>query len=223
MNTLSKCPLFESMSEEEINKVIGQKLGIRTYLPGETILNQGQKYNYLLILLEGDVSNSMTHSNGKTIFIETISSPEVLAPAIFYADDNIVPVDSTSIGKTKVLPISKPEFTYMLQNSPKLLMNFLRMISNRSRFLSKKVRCLSFGTIRSRIAGYLLELSQENNSLQFEIIHTQQDLANMFGVTRPALSKTIKEMENEGLIKFKQKKYTILNKSTLSKMFMNGS
>ncbi len=221
MKNLSQCPLFESMSEDEIKKVIGQKLGVRTYLSGETILNQGDQYKYLLIILEGDVSNSMTHANGKNIFIEIIPSPGVLAPAIFYADDNIVPVNATAIGTTKVLPISKAEFTYMLQSSPKLLMNFLRMISNRSRFLSSKVRCLSFGTIKSRIAGYLLEVAQDNDSLQFEIIHTQQDLANMFGVTRPALSKTIKEMMIEGLISFKQKRYTILNRAELTRIFRN--
>lgn len=223
MENLINCPLFEDMSEDEIAKVIGKQYGIRTYVPGETILDQGDEYKYLLLLLEGEVSNSMTHISGKNMFIETIASPGVIAPAIFYAETNKVPVEVVAVGTVKVLPISKVEFNYMLQRNPKLLMNFLRMISNRSSFLSTKVRSLCFGTIKSRIAGYLLENSHYHYSNEFEIVHTQQELANMFGVTRPALSKTIKDMIDEGLIKSKQKNFIILNKPELARIFRESN
>ncbi|HHT02841.1 MAG TPA: Crp/Fnr family transcriptional regulator [Bacteroidales bacterium] len=223
MENLINCPLFENMSEDEIAKVIGKQYGIRTYIPGETILDQGDEYKYLLLLLEGEVSNSMTHISGKNMFIETISAPGVIAPAIFYAEINKIPVEVTAVDTVKVLPIAKVEFNYMLQRNPKLLMNFLKMISNRSSFLSTKVRSLCFGTIKSRIAGYLLENSTYNYSNEFEIIHTQQELANMFGVTRPALSKTIKDMIDEGLINSKQKSFIILNKPELARIFRENS
>lgn len=223
MENLNECPLFEQMSQEEITKVIGKQLGTRTYLNGDVILSQGDEYKYLLILLEGEVSNAMTHVSGKNMFIETISSPGVLAPAIFYAENNRLPVNVVAIGIVKILPISKIEFTYMLQSNPKLLMNFLKIISNRSSFLSTKVRSLCFGTIKSKIAGYLLEASQVNQSSKFEIIHTQQELADMFGVTRPALAKTIGDMIDEGLITSKQKSFTILNKGELLRLFRENN
>ena len=222
MENLINCPLFENMSEDEIAKVIGKQYGIRTYIPGETILDQGDEYKYLLLLLEGEVSNSMTHISGKNMFIETISAPGVIAPAIFYAETNNVPVEVTAVDTVKVLPIAKVEFNYMLQRSPKLLMNFLKMISNRSSFLSTKVRSLSFGTIKSKIAGYLLENSFTHSSNEFEIRHTQQELANMFGVTRPALAKTIKDMIDEQLIESKQKNFIIKNKRELSRLFSDS-
>jgi len=222
MENLINCPLFEDMSEEEIIKVIGKQYGMRTYIPGEIILNQGDEYKYLLLLLEGEVSNSMTHISGKNMFIEIINAPGVIAPAIFYAEGNRIPVEVTAVDTVKILPIAKVEFNYMLQRSPKLLMNFLKMISNRSSILSTKVRSLSFGTIKSKIAGYLLENSFTHSSNEFEIRHTQQELANMFGVTRPALAKTIKDMIDEQLIESKQKNFIIKNKRELSRLFSDS-
>ena len=222
MENLINCPLFEDMSEEEIIKVIGKQYGMRTYIPGEIILNQGDEYKYLLLLLQGEVSNSMTHISGKNMFIEIINAPGVIAPAIFYAEGNRIPVEVTAVDTVKILPIAKVEFNYMLQRSPKLLMNFLKMISNRSSFLSTKVRSLSFGTIKSKIAGYLLENSFTHSSNEFEIRHTQQELANMFGVTRPALAKTIKDMIDEQLIESKQKNFIIKNKRELSRLFSDS-
>lgn len=223
MENLIYCPLFENMSIEEILKVIGLQYGTRNYSPGDIILSQGDEYQYLMLLLEGEVSNSMTHVSGKNMFIETITAPGVLAPAIFYADNNKVPVDVTAVGRVKILPISKVEFNYMLQSNPKLLKNFLKMISNRSSFLSTKVRTLCFGTIKSKIAGYLLETSLDHNSNIFDIIHTQQELADMFGVTRPALAKTIKDMIDQGLISSKQKNFKIINKQELARIFRDSN
>ena len=45
----------------------------------------------------------------------------------------------------------------------------------------------------------------------------------MFGVTRPALSKTIKDMIDEGLIKSKQKNFIILNKPELARIFRESN
>lgn len=219
MENLNQCILFSGMSEEEIHKVIGQKLGIRTYKNGDKVISQGDDCNYLYIILEGEVSNSMSHVSGKNMYIESISAPGVLAPAILYAEINKFPVDATAVGTVRILPIPRVEFTYMLQRTPKLLLNFLQMISDRGAFLSTKIRSLSFGTIKSRIAGYLLEIAAQHGSLEFKIIHTQQELANMFGVTRPALSKTIKEMIDEGLIESNQKSYIITNKRELYRLF----
>lgn len=219
MENLNQCELFSGMSNEEIQKVIGQKLGVRTYKNGEKVISQGEDCNYLFILLDGEVSNSMSHVSGKNMFIESISAPGVIAPAILYAEVNKFPVDVTAVNTVRILPIPRVEFTYMLQRTPKLLLNFLQMISNRGTFLSAKVRSLCFGTIKSRIAGYLLEVAAQHGSLEFEIKHTQQELANMFGVTRPALSKTIKEMIDEGLIESSQKSYIITNRKELVRIF----
>ena len=89
MENLIYCPLFENMSIEEIQKVIGLQYGTRNYSPGDIILSQGDEYQYLMLLLEGEVSNSMTHVSGKNMFIETITAPWSFGPCNIFMPTTI--------------------------------------------------------------------------------------------------------------------------------------
>jgi len=93
-------------------------------------------------------------------------------------------------------------------------------MADRSRFLSEKLRMQRFGTIKSKLARYLLEISQRLANgptplIEFVLPHTQQQLADIFGVTRPALARTIKQLENENLIQTNAKNVRILNRKQL--------
>jgi len=87
-----------------------------------------------------------------------------------------------------------------MQKEARILENFLRNISDRSRFLSERLRLLSFGTIKSKLRSYFMELTRDNDYGSFTIPHTHQELADMFGVTRPALSRAIRQLEESGTI-----------------------
>lgn len=90
-----------------------------------------------------------------------------------------------------------------MHNDSRVLENFLSIISDRSRFLSERLRLLSFGAIKSRLRSYFLELTRDNDYGTFTVPHTHQELADMFGVTRPALSRAIRQLEDSGTIRRK--------------------
>lgn len=223
MENIIKCPLFKGISSEEVNKIIGEKFGIRKFEQGRTIIKQGDEYSTLLIVIDGEVSGEMTDLSGKNVIIENIPAPNVLAPAIIFAENNRIPVNVIALTQVTILPISREDFTHMLQRNIKLLNNFLQLISDRSRFLTDKVRLLRFGTIKSKIAGYLIEIYSKKDNLRFEIKHSQQELADMFGVTRPALAKTIGQMTDEGLILSNKKEFKILNLNELYRIYRENA
>ncbi|MFR3550144.1 MAG: Crp/Fnr family transcriptional regulator [Coprobacter sp.] len=80
---------------------------------------------------------------------------------------------------------------------------------------------LRFGTIKSKLAGYLLEQMQHNNSSEFDIVHTQQELADIFGVTRPALSRALSQIIETRIINSKNKHFRINDKDKLIAIFKN--
>lgn len=219
--SLTLCPLFDSMSLEQINDVLSDYMyAVRHIHKGETILHQGDTYSFIMILLEGKVQNSMSQMSEKNISIESIEAPNILAPAIFYSSHNIIPVDVVAVEEVKILPMQKADFTLMLRRNEKIMTNFISIISTRASFLSEKVRDLGFGTIKSNLATYLYEIMQQKESSSFEIAHTQQQLADMFGVTRPALAKAISQMIQQGVIDSKGKHFTILSPKALKVMIV---
>ncbi|MDY0053569.1 MAG: cyclic nucleotide-binding domain-containing protein, partial [Bacteroidales bacterium] len=142
MKALTQCPLFKDIPYEEINKLVGEGFGVRQFKENEIIVSQGTVYSTLLIIIEGEIVGEMNDFSGKTVVIETINAPNLIAPAILYCEQNKIPVNVVAKTYVRVLPISREDLSHILQSNIKVLNNFLRLISERSKFLSDKVRLL---------------------------------------------------------------------------------
>ncbi len=219
MEGIYKCPIFQGLTPEEINLLLNGKFHSKFYKTGETIAFQGDKYRSLLIVDKGIVRGEMINFAGDHIVIEEIASPRSVAPAILYATDNTLPVDVIAVTDTEIISIHRNDFTRMLQTEIKVLHNFMQSISDRSKFLSDRVRILRFGTIKSKLAGYLLEQAQRNNSLIFDIPHTHQELADLFGVSRPALSRVLGQIAETGMITSRKNHFQINDRNHLLRLF----
>ena len=55
-----------------------------------------------------------------------------------------------------------------------------------------------------------------------EVKQTQQQLADLFGVTRPSLARVFGEMQKEGMIKIEKKTITLLDKTKLNRLLQYG-
>jgi CRP-like cAMP-binding protein len=96
-----------------------------------------------------------------------------------------------------------------------LLVNFLDMISNRSQFLSEKIKFLNFKTIKGKLANYILQKAGTDGML-VTLGMTQNDLADFFGVARPSVARALGNLEEEGYIEAKGKNIRILDKDGLA-------
>jgi CRP/FNR family transcriptional regulator, dissimilatory nitrate respiration regulator len=66
------------------------------------------------------------------------------------------------------------------------------------------------------VAHFLLQQAGENLH-SFELKFTQQQLSELFGVTRPALSRVFSEMQREKLFIIEKKTVTILNRTKVKR------
>jgi CRP-like cAMP-binding protein len=98
-----------------------------------------------------------------------------------------------------------------------LLRNYLNSISSRAQFLSQKLHFLSFKTIKAKVAHFLLQQAGDKFH-SVELKNTQQQLADLFGVTRPSLARVFSEMQKEGLISISAKTVTLPDKAKLSEL-----
>lgn len=214
---LNRCLLFSGLTEEQVYDLLLEvSYKEKHYTKNETIAYSDDEVRNLLIIIEGSVRGEMVDFSGKTIKIEDIEPPRMLAPAFLYGKNNRYPVDIVANKEATILSFSKPAFIQLLQTNEHILTNYLNSISNRAQFLSTKIRFLSFQTIKGKIAHFLLQLSQRNNSMKLVLPKSQNELAEMFGVARPSLGRAIREMDAEGIIHADGKNIEILNKQKLS-------
>jgi CRP-like cAMP-binding protein len=214
--TLINCPIFAGLTGEELEVIFSKAHHFtRTFEVGEIAAFSGETVNFLMIVLEGSVKGEMVDFSGKTIKIDDIKAPRVLASAFIFGKQNKFPVNVLSNEKTKLLYIPKYDFMKMLQGDMRILQNFLNVVSSQTQMLTSKLRFLSFKTIKGKIAQYLLGLAGPDKNM-IELPLTQNDLAEQFGVARPSLARALGEMAEEGIISVDRKVIRILDRKRLA-------
>lgn len=218
---LLQCPIFRGIPPEEIKMMLKKiHYQIKTFSKNEVIAIAGEPVNYLLIIISGSVKGEMIDYSGKTIKIEDIEAPKPLATAFLFGTENKFPVTVTANNDGKMLAVQVSEFLKLLQLNGQILKNYLNIISTRAQFLSQKLHFLSFKTIKGKVAHYLLHQAGEQLH-SIELKNTQQQLAELFGVTRPSLGRVIGEMQKEGLIRMEKKTVILVNKRKLNEILRN--
>lgn len=213
---LSDAPLFRGLTTLEIETILSVvPHRIKKYQADSMISQSGEPVNSLMIVISGVVKGEMVDYAGKVIKIEDIPAPGALASAFIFGSKNRFPVNVLATSDTEILAIGKPDFLKLLMNNDKILVNFLDMISNRSQFLSEKIKFLNFKTIKEKLAHYILQKAGKDRS-SVKLSLTQNDLADFFGVTRPSVARAIGDLEEDGLIQAKGKNIKILDKKRLA-------
>lgn len=220
-SVLSQAPLFKGFTMDEIEKILlAVPHHFRKYNAGSMISQSGEPVNSLMVVMNGVVKGEMVDYAGRVIKIEDIPAPGALASAFMFGSRNRFPVNVIAITGTELLIIDKPEFLKLLMSKDKILINFLDMISNRSQFLSEKIKFLNFKTIKAKLAHYILQKAGKEGSLIILEV-TQNDLAEFFGVARPSVARALSELEDDGFLVADRKNITILDKKGLSDLIID--
>ena len=202
---LQQCPVFKGISEKQTQVLLSKiHFQIKNYKKDEIVAFTGDEVKNLYILLSGSVKGEMIDYSGKTIKIEDIEAPKPLAAAFLFGKENRYPVTVTANNLVKILAVPVPEFLKLLQLDAQILKNYLNNITTRTQFLSQKLHFLSFKTIKEKVAHYLLTRAGDSFH-SVELKNTQQQLADLFGVTRPSLARVFSEMQKEQIIRMERK------------------
>lgn len=209
---IEKCVFFHKVTPTELKLLLADlDLRIKTYQSEEIIFKQGQNANYLGIIISGKVQAQKVFASGKFLTIGLFTLGETIGESVVFSSKAQYPVDIVSQGKSQVLMLSKVDLLNMLQRDQKILLAFMKNISNRVYFLTQKIELLSLDTLRKKIAYYLLKLQKNEEKLTFNWPLNRFDLAAYLGTTRPSLSRELGLMSKEKIISFNRQQISILD------------
>ena len=213
--SLNASPLFKGLEIAEINSLINNSSHqIKQFSNKEVLAYAGEKVEKAIILLEGKLQGEMIDFAGNSLKIEEMEPPQMVASAFLYGPQSVFPVNLSAVSEGKILIIFKNDFTQLLSADQRVLSNYLNIVSGKAQFLSQKITFLSFKTIKEKIAYYLLQNFKTGNQIVI-INQSQKGLAEMFGVARPSLARTISEMESDQLIKWERNQVEIVDLKSL--------
>jgi CRP/FNR family transcriptional regulator, dissimilatory nitrate respiration regulator len=212
---LKVSPLFKGLEIEETTSLINNTLHqIKHFSNNEVLAYKDEKVDKAMILLNGKLQGEMIDYAGNSLKIEEIEPPQMVAAAFLYGPESVFPVNLSALSEGKMLIFYKKDFTQMLSTDQRVLINYLNIISGKAQFLSGKITFLNYKTIKEKIAHYLLQNFKSGSQIVTSN-QSQKGLAELLGVARPSLARTISEMEAGQIIRWERNQVIILNLKSL--------
>ncbi len=184
-------PLFRNVPESALTEFLyGVPSQLRVLKSGDVLFRQGDLCENLHVLAKGKVRAQMK-SEGKVLTIEEFTGPTLLASAIVFTSDPRFPVTATATTDAEVFVIARSRFVDFMLAHRSVLEGFLSDVSERTLFLSQRLKSFALQSLKTRLLEYLSVHGRIDN---------QEEVAKIMGVARPSLSRALAELIAEGKV-----------------------
>lgn len=208
-------PLFNNMKVLEIEHTLKScQAEVKSYYKNNKIFSQEDPPEALYILISGTVVVCRDFLNGRRYIVTSIVENEMFGEVYLFLENEGYPYYALATSDCKVLEIPKAFFFHYCkktcdsnyknecnnncENNNIMIRNMLIILAKKAFFLNNKVQLLSHGTLRQKIGKYIHE--QLDESMYIKLSMNREELADYLSVTRPSLSRELKNMEKDGLI-----------------------
>lgn len=214
--TLSNCALFRGLTETELQEIRHQaQVTVRSYARDEVVAFEEDPCTALGVLASGSIHIQRIFPSGKLITIETFGPGDSFGEALIFSNHSTYPATLVARENTSVLYLSKELIVSLCSRYPRFLETFIRTLSNRILLLNRKIKNLSFGSVRQKVANYILEEHHRQKTDTITLASNRNELADFLGIPRPSLSRELIAMKEEGWIDFDRRTIQIHSKKQL--------
>ncbi len=203
------------MTDEQLQEVINIiSKETYNYKKGEILVRRGEKVNYIGIIISGSANIIKETYSGEKTIIKQITSGDVFGESLIFCEKCVAPVSIEVVKQCEIMKITSTDILngYLKKTSAyeKILHNMIKMLSNKNIMLNKKIDILSERTTQEKLLTYFDDLAITNNKNTFTLPMSKSDLADYLCVERTAMSRVLKNMEDEKIIKQDKRKITLL-------------
>ena len=211
---LQTIPYFAGLSTDELNS-IKEYMFEKTVERGEIVLSEGDLSTAWYFIVSGAIKVFMTSSEGKEQILNILRPGESFNDVPSF-DGGPALASAQAMGTVVLYGISNKNLEFILSNHPRLSMNINRILAGKVRQLAILVSDLSFRPVIGRVAKILLQQSADasESSQRF----TQQEMAAMAGTAREVVGRSLKTLEEEGIVKLERNRLIIKDKKALEDM-----
>lgn len=222
INVLKQCILMKGFSEKDIEEILKDiTYATSSYAKGSIIALEGTPCSSIGILIKGSVEIQKIYASGKTITMSKLGVGNIFGEVIIFSNRSTYPATIAASDNCKIMFISKDNILRLCSLNSNFLNNFMTLLSNKILMLNKKLRNISYKTIRQKIASYILDEYKSQQKLAIKLNCTKKELAEQLGIPRPSLSRELINMKEECIIDFNRDNIVILSLESLDDILCN--
>jgi len=208
---MKSIPYFSGLSPADLDS-IKQSIFEKRAERGDIILFEGEPAEALFFVVSGVVKVFKTSAEGKEQILSIVRPGESFNDVPIF-DEGSNPASAQAMGPVVLYGIRKNELKVALQNHPQVALNIIKVLAERVRQLVSLVEDLSFRHVIGRVAKILLEHAGDGAAPGPRL--TQQEMAAIAGTAREVVGRSLKALEEEGMIKLDRHRIVITNKEAL--------
>lgn len=213
--SLSACPLFEGMQEEELRQMLSC-LGARVKRmeKDQVLFEEGGPARFVGIVLSGRVRVLREDYDGNRSILASIEPGQLFGEAFACAGVRALPVSVAAVSEGAVLLLDCRRVLTTCSGAcrfhTRLIQNLLRVVAEKNLLLNQKIEFVSKRTTREKLLAYLRAQAKKSGSREFTIPYDRQGLADYLGVERSAMSAEIGKLRREGVLETRRSWFKLL-------------
>ena len=215
VDLLRKVPLFEDLSEEEL-QTLADVTQIRKFPKNCIVILADEQGDSFFVIGAGKAKVSVTATDGREVILSVLGSGEFFGD-MSLLDDRPRSANVTTLEVSDLLVIRRSYFLEALQSHPSIATKLMVTLALRLRSADRQTANFALLGITDRICSVLLSVAEEQGveteeGIVIEKRPTHQVLASMAGTARETITRVLSRLESEGYIRSQGRKLVIMKR-----------
>ena len=201
---LQTVPLFSELSEEAIAS-LGHLAARRRYPKDTVVFFENEEGDSLFMILEGRIKVTILGDDGREIILTMLGEGDLFGEMALLDNE---PRSATAIAveESELLLLHRNDFQTTLMDNPAISAALIKVLSARLRRANHQISTLALLDVYGRVARVILDMAREegrrlkDGRIAFRRA-THQEIANRIGTTRETVTRMLKDLERQGLVK----------------------
>lgn len=184
-------------SFDEAVKSLGRP---KKYHKGEVLFSAHEEANGFYFVESGEIRVHKMDENGREVEVVRLEPGDFLGEAIVFVSP-VFPFFAQAVKDSKVLFFDRTTILREIERKPLVAKFFVDLLARKCVVLSRRVESLGLQTVRQRLIQYLISNCSGDQQCIVELKVKKVELAKILGTISETLSRNLKQMQEEGLIK----------------------
>jgi CRP/FNR family transcriptional regulator len=211
---ISNHPIFHQLDQSVLRAVATYAVG-RSLDADEFLVNQGDIWPCLFIVLEGEIHAVKESQEGRVLIATSIREGEIFWGLGFFIENAGMPVALQAMCPSKILTWHRENLMPFIQENGAMSWNICQIMIKRMQVASEIVEELAFQPLVSRLAGLLLEVFGEAEGEFVSRELTLDDMAAHIGTTREMICRHLYRFAEKGAIEISRTEIKINDRELL--------
>ncbi len=212
---------FDSLSDDDAAR-FARELVVRDYLAREFVVVEGEPARGFYYVRAGKARIFRTASDGREQTFRLAGAGDTFGEVPIF-DGSPSPATVEALERLSVVLVPAESVVRLARTHGEVGMALLRHFARRLRSFTELVEQISLQTVQARLARYLYQLAREEgtrtaNGVLVPREITQQDLASLVGSVREVVSRTLRVMNEDGIVEVRRRDILIRDMDALNRL-----